>query len=88
MYTSIYTHICIYVAQYIYVKVTQSCLNMQSMEFSRPVDFPNPGIAARSPTLQADSLPSEPPGKFQNEGFEEKHDRISTRLLYFYDFGR
>ena len=26
-------------------------------------DLPNPGIKARSPTLQADSLPSEPPGK-------------------------
>ena len=26
-------------------------------------DLPNPGIKPRSPTLQADSLPSEPPGK-------------------------
>ena len=26
-------------------------------------DLPNPGIEPRSPTLQADSLPSEPPGK-------------------------
>ena len=26
-------------------------------------DFPNPGIKPRSPTLQVDSLPSEPPGK-------------------------
>ena len=26
-------------------------------------DFPNPGIKPRSPALQADSLPSEPPGK-------------------------
>ena len=26
-------------------------------------DLPNPGIEARSPALQADSLPSEPPGK-------------------------
>ena len=26
-------------------------------------DFPNPGIKPRSPSLQADSLPSEPPGK-------------------------
>ena len=29
--------------------------------FSR--DLPNPGIEPRSPALQADSLPSEPPGK-------------------------
>ena len=46
----------------------------QSMEFSRqeywsglpfpsPGDLPNPGIEPRCPTLQADALPSEPPGK-------------------------
>ena len=46
----------------------------QSMEFSRqeywsglpfssPGDLPNPGIEPKSPALQADSLPSEPPGK-------------------------
>ena len=46
----------------------------QSMEFSRgedwsglpfpsPGDLPNPGIEPRSPTLQADALPSEPPEK-------------------------
>ena len=45
-----------------------------SMEFSRqeywsgwpfpsPEDLPNPGIEPGSPTLQADALPSEPPGK-------------------------
>ena len=28
-----------------------------------PGDLPDPGIKPRSPTLQADSLPSEPPGK-------------------------
>ena len=31
--------------------------------FSSPGDIPDPGIDPRSPTLQADSLPSEPPGK-------------------------
>ena len=47
-----------------------------SMEFSRqeywiglpgpsPGDLSNPGIEPGSPALQADSLPSEPPGKFQ-----------------------
>ena len=45
-----------------------------SMEFSRqeywsgvpfpsPGDLPDPGVELRSPALQADSLPSEPPGK-------------------------
>ena len=28
-------------------------------------DLPKPGIEPRSPTLQADTLPSEPPGKKQ-----------------------
>ena len=47
---------------------------IQSMEFSRPEywsgqpfpspgDLPNPGIEPRSPALQADSLPAEPPEK-------------------------
>ena len=46
----------------------------QFMEFSRqeywsglpfpsPGDLPNPGMEPGSPTLQADALPSEPPGK-------------------------
>ena len=30
---------------------------------SQPRDLPDPGTEARSPPLQADSLPSEPPGK-------------------------
>ena len=33
------------------------------LPFHSPGDLPNPGIEPRSPTLQADSLPSEPPGK-------------------------
>ena len=50
-----------------------------SMEFSRqeywsgspclsPEDLPNPGIEPRSPSLQADSLPAESPGKPKNTG--------------------
>ena len=50
---------------------------IESMEFSRPKywsglpfpspgDLPNPGIQPRSPALQADSLPAEPPGKPKN----------------------
>ena len=52
---------------------------IQSMEFSRqkywnelpcppPGDLPNPGIKPRSPTLQVDSLLSEPPAKPKNTG--------------------
>ena len=51
----------------------------QSMEFSRPEhwrgelfpppgDHPNPGFKPRSPALQVDSLPAEPPGKPKNTG--------------------
>ena len=32
------------------------------LPFSFPGDLPDPGIELRSPALQADSLPSEPPG--------------------------
>ena len=52
---------------------------IQSMEFFRPEywsgqpfpspgDLPKPGIEPKSPTLQADSLPAEPPGKPKNTG--------------------
>ena len=33
------------------------------LPFPSPGDLPNPGIKPGSPALQADSLPSEPPGK-------------------------
>ena len=33
------------------------------LPFPSPADLPNPGIEPGSPILQADSLPSEPPGK-------------------------
>ena len=32
------------------------------LPFSSPGDLPNPGIEPGSPALQADALPSEPPG--------------------------
>ena len=33
------------------------------LSFPSPEDLPNPGIKPRSPALQADSFPAEPPGK-------------------------
>ena len=33
------------------------------LPFPSPGDLPDPGIKPRSPALQADALPSEPPGK-------------------------
>ena len=58
---------------------TVACQAPLSMEFSRqeywyrlpyppPGDFPNPGIEPTSPALQADSLPSESPGKPKKTG--------------------
>ena len=35
------------------------------LPFPSPGDLPNPGIEPRSPALQADTLPSEPPGKLR-----------------------
>ena len=56
--------------------LTVACQAPLFMEFSRleywsdlpfpsPGDLPNPGTEPGSPALQADSLVSEPPGKFQ-----------------------
>ena len=38
------------------------------LPFPYPGDLPNPGTEPRSPTLQADSLPLEPPGKPKDTG--------------------
>ena len=62
--------------QNILVEYRSETDNIPTMEFSRqeywsglpfpsPGDLPDPGIKSRSPALQADSLPSEPPGKTQ-----------------------
>ena len=37
--------------------------NQSGLPFLSPGDLPNPGIEPGSPALQADALPSEPPGK-------------------------
>ena len=41
---------------------------LQGTSFPSPGDLPNPGIKPRSPALQADSLPIEPPGEPKNSG--------------------
>ena len=38
------------------------------LPFPSPGDLPNPGVKPRSPTLQADALPYEPPGKPEGGG--------------------
>ena len=42
--------------------------NLKWLTIPFPGDLPNPGIKTRSPTLQVDSLPAEPPGKPKNTG--------------------
>ena len=37
------------------------------LSFSSPRDLPDPGIEPRCPTMQADTLPSEPPGKQEGQ---------------------
>ena len=37
--------------------------NEDQVSFPSPGDLPDPGIEPGSPTLQADTLPSEPPGR-------------------------
>ena len=41
---------------------------LEWVAMTSPRDLPNPGIKPRSQALQADSLPSEPPGKPKNTG--------------------
>ena len=47
--------------------------------FPSPGDLPNPGIEPRSPTLQADALPSEPPGKLQHH-LMKAHCKVTSKL--------
>ena len=42
----------------------------RGLPFPSPGDLPKPGIEPGSPALQADSLPSEPPGK--SRGYYDK----------------
>ena len=63
------------------------------MEFSRqeywrglpcptPGDLPNPGIEPRSPALQADSLPSEPPGKPEQNEIQSNKPNGYSQLTF------
>ena len=73
---------------------TVAYLAPQSMDFSRqeywsglpfpsPGDLPNPGIKPGSPALQADTLPSEPPGK--PEGDKQISEMSLVVIVGFYD---
>ena len=73
---------------------TAACQAPLSMRFSRqgywsglpfpsPGDLPDPGIEPGSPALQADALPSEPPGK-PKVNFLESKSSVSKCSLYHY----
>ena len=54
------------------------------LPFPSPGDLPDPGIELRSPTLQADALPSEPPGKMQSTSCKMSgwmNHKVESRLL-------
>ena len=55
------------------------------LPFPSPGDLPNPGIKAGSPTLQADALPSEPPGlprHFMSGEFESSGIKICDFVVF------
>jgi len=51
------------------------------LPFPSPGDLPDPGIKPRSPALQPDSLPSEPPEKPPRMGKSQKYREASLRGL-------
>ena len=61
------------------------------LPFPSPGDLSNPGIKPRSVALQADSLPSEPPGRmvlggFQNNVFVSYSSHILASILLRKEF--
>ena len=50
------------------------------LPFLSPGDLPNPGVEYGSPALQADSLPSEPPGKQRMRQLDGITDSINMSL--------
>ena len=63
------THLCLFATPWTVARQAPLSMGFSRQEywsglpFPPSEDLPNPGIESRSPTLQADSLPSEPPGK-------------------------
>ena len=51
-------------------------------DFSSPRDLPNPGIKHGSPAFQADSLPSEPPGKNSMKLQERVKDKGAWHAVF------
>ena len=54
------------------------------LPFPSPGDLPDPGIETWSPALQADTLPSKPPGKSRT-AISENIIRRETMTILIYD---
>ena len=59
------------------------------LQFPSPGDLPNPGIEPSFPTLQADSLLTEPPGKPFCDGaaFRKEPDRPKSQTRHHFPAG-
>ena len=64
-----FSHVRLFVTPWTVVYQASPSMGFSKQEYWSGLSFPsrgdppNPGIGPRSPTLQADALPSEPPGK-------------------------
>ena len=54
------------------------------LPFPSPGDLPDPGTEPRSPALQADALPSEPPGKFPREKVGGNQIKEDLEEIFFF----
>ena len=62
------------------LKITH--IHTHTHAFTSPGDLPDPRIDPGSPTLQADSLPSEPPGKAHIYTHIYKHFSVRLKLTH------
>ena len=61
-------------------------LEWEAIPFSR--GLPDPGIERSSPILQAESLPSEPPGKPEIQSITNSKTSFSVGIIYPWDLLR
>ena len=54
---------------------------LEWVAFPSPGDLPRPGVEPRSPVLQAESLPLEPPGKQKKPNYFPKAAHPNTTIL-------
>ena len=57
------------------------------LPFPSPGDLPDPGIKPRSPTLEADALTSEPPGKPKLYEMHSLNNDLKVFLIHGLQYG-